>query len=97
MDKSGCKSKEIRQAYARQDAAGDELKPMVKEMDLNTIAFYAPIRVNEFCLQCHGKLGETLSEKNYEVIKELYPEDEAIGYSAGDLRGIWSIRFKKEK
>jgi hypothetical protein len=87
--------KAILEAYAEKEAAGEELKPVVEQIDPNTIAFYAPIRVNEFCLQCHGKVGETLSEEDYTVIKELYPEDEAIGYSAGDLRGMWSIRFKK--
>lgn len=63
--------------------------------DGKTVAFYAPIHVNAFCLTCHGKLGETLSEKDYAAIKALYPEDQAIGYADGDWRGIWSISFKK--
>jgi hypothetical protein len=87
--------KAILEAYAQKEAAGEELKPVIQEIDPHTIGFYAPIRVNEFCLQCHGKVGETLSEENHAAIKELYPEDEAIGYSAGDLRGMWSIQFKK--
>ncbi|MFT5766074.1 MAG: hypothetical protein ACI8X3_003512, partial [Saprospiraceae bacterium] len=30
------------------------------------------------------------------IIKQFYPEDEAIGYVVGDLRGIWSIEFFEE-
>lgn len=82
--------------YARKEAAGEDPVPVVKQIDPLTIAFYAPIRLNEFCLQCHGKVGDTLTEENYEVIKERYPKDEAIGYAAGDLRGMWSIRFRKK-
>lgn len=74
--------------YHAQFAAGEVLKPFVEN---NT--FYAPILVSEACLKCHGQLGETLKLEDYDLIKQLYPEDEAIGYVAGDLRGIWSITF----
>lgn len=76
--------------------AGEPMKPVVQPQDANTVAFYAPIQIQPLCLQCHGKLGETLKEADYAVIKELYPADEAIGYSEGDLRGIWSIQFRKK-
>jgi hypothetical protein len=55
--------KAMLEAYAQKEAAGEELKPVIQEIDPHTIGFYAPIRVNEFCLQCHGKVGETLSER----------------------------------
>jgi hypothetical protein len=29
------------------------------------------------------------------VIRRLYPEDQATGFSLGDLRGMWRIDFKK--
>jgi len=38
--------------------------------------------------------GEKLAA-NYEHIQSLYPEDEATGYAAGDLRGMWHIVLKK--
>ena len=77
--------------YHAANQKGIEIKPIVEQLENNRIAFYAPIRVNEFCLKCHGKLGETLTREDYAVIQEKYPEDKAIGYDAGDLRGIWSI------
>jgi hypothetical protein len=39
-------------------------------------------------------VGESLLPVNHEKIKLLYPEDKAIGYNEGDLRGVWSIIFK---
>ncbi|HKK79447.1 MAG TPA: DUF3365 domain-containing protein [Phaeodactylibacter sp.] len=87
---------EVLDTYHAQMAAGEQPKPVVRQLQSGEIAFYAPIRMQELCLNCHGKLGETLKKEDYAVIKELYPEDEAIGYAAGDLRGIWSITFQED-
>lgn len=86
----------VLETYAAQDAAGEQLAPMVQALENQQVAFFAPIRTNAFCLQCHGVPGETISPTDYELIKEYYPKDEAIGYQDGDLRGMWSIRFKLE-
>lgn len=85
--------KKALEQYHAQFAAGEVLKPFVETNSAGETAFYAPILVSEACLKCHGKLGETLKAEDYDLIKELYPDDEAIGYVAGDLRGIWSITF----
>ena len=83
------------QAYEKQLKNGEQLKALVKEIDAQTIAFYAPIHVMSLCEKCHGNLGENLSEENYAQIQKYYPQDKAIGYSSGDWRGMWSILFKK--
>lgn len=85
--------KKALEQYHAQFTAGEVLKPFVETNSAGATAFYAPILVSEACLKCHGKLGETLKEEDYQLIKELYPNDQAIGYAAGDLRGIWSITF----
>ena len=72
------------------------LEPFVDKIEEGYYAFYAPILVNEICLNCHGIIGKSLKEEDYALINELYPEDLANGYQAGDLRGIWSIQFKTE-
>ncbi|MBR9922502.1 MAG: DUF3365 domain-containing protein [Bacteroidetes bacterium] len=87
--------KAVLTTYQEQEAAGKELKPLIEEIDPKTIAFYAPIRTNELCLNCHGNPGETLKKSDYAIINGLYPDDAAIGYQAGELRGMWSIQFKK--
>lgn len=86
----------VLEAYAQAASEGAPLGPKVELTDEQTVAFYAPIKVNAFCLQCHGKLGETLADDDYAAIKEHYPKDAAIGYTDGDLRGMWSIRFRRE-
>lgn len=87
----------VLRAYEQQWQQKETLKPTVALLgDGQRVAFYAPISVNAFCLSCHGKLGETLSAKDYEAIQAIYPEDQAIGYSDGDWRGIWSIAFKRQ-
>ena len=79
--------------YAKKAREGKALQPVVRTIDDNTVAFYAPIMTVAFCLQCHGKVGETLKSEDYALIQQLYPDDQAIGYEEGNLRGRWSIQF----
>lgn len=81
------------QTYHEQAAAAEELKPHVKQLEEGRIAFYAPIKIQPLCLSCHGKVGEDIKQEHYDLIKQLYPEDEATGYELGELRGMWSITF----
>lgn len=74
---------------------GQPLKPQV-DRDGETVHFYAPIVVQELCLKCHGIPGETILEADYALISSMYPDDKAIGYKAGDWRGMWSISFNAE-
>ncbi len=47
------------------------------------------IPTTEPCLRCHGpSLEENLARR----IRELYPEDRAVGFRAGELRGAFSVR-----
>lgn len=53
-----------------------------------------PIILQAQCQVCHGKLGETLLADNYKTIQKYYPKDKAIGFSTGDIRGMWVLTFK---
>lgn len=86
----------ILKAYENQSVQKADLKPMIVENDDQTLSFYAPIKIQELCLNCHGKIGEELNIEDHALIKSLYPNDEAINYNLGDLRGMWSIKFQKE-
>lgn len=83
------------QIFQSQVDSGEDLKPVVKEIPGNKIAFYAPIHLMPLCQKCHGKIGETLLVEDYDLIQQLYTEDKAVGYVAGDWRGMWSITFPK--
>ncbi|MDX2067161.1 MAG: DUF3365 domain-containing protein [Haliscomenobacter sp.] len=85
--------KEVLEAYQGLLAEGKKPAPVVKKLDPKRVAFAAPIFMAQPCLKCHGKLGETLNEQHYAAIKQLYPQDQAIGYVDGDWRGMWSITF----
>jgi hypothetical protein len=54
---------------------------------------YVPILTNAMCLQCHGTAGKELDPTTQKRILEAYPDDEAIGYSANELRGAWVVEF----
>jgi hypothetical protein len=85
---------EILDEFHKIKLEGKPLKPIV-EIDADSKKhFYAPIVLKANCLVCHGKLNETVNVKTDSIIKSLYPNDKAIGYAEGDLRGIWSITFK---
>jgi len=56
----------------------------------NQRIYYKPIRVNDLCLKCHGD-PDTIEE--YSLIKEKYPNDQAIRYKLNDLRGIWVVSY----
>lgn len=81
--------------YEKAESEGRELRPIVQSLNENTVAFAAPIRMLPLCLQCHGVVGQELTESNYQIIKKLYPQDQAINYKEGELRGIWSITFNR--
>ena len=50
--------------------------------------FMKAIPTAGLCLQCHGQaLAPAVAEK----LNELYPEDQATGYSEGDLRGAFVV------
>jgi len=51
-----------------------------------------PIIAQPLCLTCHG---QDLSPAVAERIDELYPEDQAVGFEAGDLRGVFWLEFPK--
>jgi hypothetical protein len=66
-------------------------------LDIENVHFYKPIILNAaLCLNCHGEIGIDIKEDNYEIIKALYTSDNATGYKMGDLRGVWSITFKRD-
>lgn len=81
------------QAYIDLLEENGELKPFVYRRQ-GQILFHAPIRIaGDLCLNCHGSPGTDIAQSDMEVIRELYPQDEATGFEMGELRGIWSIRF----
>lgn len=79
--------------FKKDFAEKKEIKPVVLEKG-NKVKFYYPIDTNSMCLQCHGI--QIKPEVSTQILK-LYPQDLAVGYYEGEVRGIWSITFDKKK
>jgi hypothetical protein len=53
--------------------------------------FMKAIPTKGLCLTCHGT---TIDPELRQLIAENYPEDQAVGFEAGDLRGAFSVSIK---
>lgn len=54
------------------------------------MAILSPIRIMEPCLKCHGE-DQALAPGVKEALAMRYPNDQATGFKAGDLRGWFWI------
>lgn len=64
---------------------------LVKENEFAYLRYLKPIVVQSECLNCHGK-EKDLTEIVRVIIAEVYPDDKAVNYALGDLRGAVSIK-----
>lgn len=85
--------KEILTEYLAEIKQAKKPKPVIKKDDKGNVHFYAPIFIKHDCLKCHGEPVKDIPEPIYKKIKENYPQDKAINFKTGDLRGIWDIEF----
>ncbi len=86
---------EVSESFESILAEGSQPKETVIE-EGDKVVFYKPIVLIDKCVICHGDPEKEIGEETYAKIKELYPEDKAIGFKPGDLRGLWKITFEKE-
>lgn len=78
--------------YSKEIGQGIQPKPFVINVN-GKERFIAPIPTKALCLSCHGVPGVNITESVESKINATYPNDMAIGFQEGDLRGIWSITF----
>ena len=64
---------------------------IIKENDHQYLRYMKPIILSEACLKCHG-IEEKISAEVRDMISKRYPDDKAVGYKNGDLRGALSIK-----
>ena len=68
-----------------------EYSEIVSEGDYSYLRYMKPIIVQAECLNCHGSQTNIMPEVK-ELIAQNYPDDKAIDYNIGDLRGAVSIK-----
>jgi hypothetical protein len=69
---------------------GKALSPTGVDLGGGRYGYVEPIMTQPLCLSCHGSsLHPDIAAK----IGELYPDDEATGFSEGDFRGVFWVEF----
>ena len=82
--------------FDRRVAAGDnpaalEKSGMMEEGNRKEFRYMKALPVQQVCLACHGMADKVLPEVA-ERLRSLYPEDKAVGYAIGQIRGAITIR-----
>ena len=74
---------------------GSEYVKIVTENNGEFIRYLKPIFVSDVCLNCHGD-SNLFSPEVKALLHKNYPNDKAIDYKIGELRGAVSIQKKLE-
>ena len=76
--------------YLEAYAAGKQSGPIAIKVAEDRFGYIEPIMIQPMCLNCHGA---DLHPNVAATINELYPDDEAAGFSDGDFRGVFWVEF----
>ena len=80
-----------RRAAAGESPATLEKAAIVVENGSQSYRYMRALPTQPLCLNCHG-LPEHLTPAVREKLKALYPDDKAVGYRPGEIRGAMTIR-----
>jgi hypothetical protein len=69
-------------------------EPRAVRLDDETYGYVEPISVMPFCLSCHGP---SIEPELLEEIHSVYPEDQATGFKANELRGLFWVTLPLEQ
>ena len=88
----------VMEAFTDDSTEGNVPKaPTVIILPDDRVLYMRPIFLdNPLCLNCHGEPGSQISAETFERIRELYPNDNAVGFKMNDFRGMWSITFQQQ-
>lgn len=80
-----------------QGIINDSINSITEESKNGEVHFYKPIMLQQMCASCHGSKSTDIQPSVWKAINALYPLDMAYDFKTGDLRGMWHIRFTKNK
>jgi hypothetical protein len=79
--------------FESRKAAGEDIKKMeYSEVVGDEFRYMKAIPTNIVCLKCHGS---EIDPKVAAKLEKLYPEDKAIGFKQGDIRGAFYVTMPK--
>jgi hypothetical protein len=73
---------------AGEDPAKMEHHEVVRQDGVKKLRYMKAIPTAKLCLACHGEHVDSIARARLE---KLYPDDQALGYRTGDIRGAFSI------
>ncbi|MBL1319505.1 MAG: DUF3365 domain-containing protein [Methylophaga sp.] len=93
-NKADCWERKVLNQFEKRKQAGEEVKTLtfsetVTSDDGQEMRIMKAIPTGAVCLKCHGS---NIAEPVQTSLSELYPEDQATGFSLGDIRGAFTIR-----
>lgn len=77
----------ILDAYANEPS---DRAPVAVPLGDGRSGYVEPIVLQSLCLTCHG---DSVAAEVASRISELYPDDRAVGYQLGDLRGVFWAEY----
>lgn len=76
----------------REKKLESEYYEVVSEQGRRYLRYLKPVIAGRMCLNCHGQ-PDQIPIGVQRVIQEKYPNDRAIGYHEGDVRGAVSVKI----
>ncbi len=80
-----------RRAAAGESPATLETSALVEEGGRKEFRYMKALPVQKMCLGCHGAT-DAIPADVVAKLQALYPDDKAVGYSVGQIRGAMTIR-----
>jgi len=65
-------------------------EPRAVRLASGEIGYVEPIRMKGICMRCHG---DSIEPGVKDRLRALYPEDQATGFTRGELRGIFWVKL----
>ncbi len=74
----------------------EKIEPSLVQIHENEVRYYRPIYVQAACLKCHGP-ADSIDSKLRRFLTEAYPDDKALEYKEGDVRGAFRVEINLEE
>jgi hypothetical protein len=90
--------KQLLDAYQYNQENKLPLENNVQKSGTEEMLFTAPILVNNtVCLKCHGKVGEQITEQDFQQLQSNYVMEGLVNYEINQPIAIWSILFQRKE
>ncbi|MFW5450705.1 MAG: DUF3365 domain-containing protein [Methylophagaceae bacterium] len=93
-NKADCWEQKVLRQFEDRKQAGEAINTLsfsekINRDDGQELRMMKAIPTGEVCLKCHGS---NIAEPVQATLDKLYPDDQATGFSLGDIRGAFTIR-----